>query len=63
VRHIALTVRFHPACRPAAVFRARWARIEDTEPTEAEAVELVGGQTSMELVPDGDCVVGWRWRW
>jgi hypothetical protein len=63
VRHIALTVRFHPACRPAAVLRARWARIEDTEPTETEPVELVGGQTSMELVPDGDCVVGWRWRW
>ena len=63
VRHVALTVRFDAARRPAEVFRARWAGVEETEPEEAVPVQLVGGQTSLELVPSRACVIGWRWRW
>ncbi len=63
VRHVALTLRFDPACLPREVCCARWARVGDTEPTDATPVRLVGGQTSQEVVPDGDQVIGWRWRW
>jgi hypothetical protein len=63
VRHLALTVRFDPAAAPRQVWRGRWADVSATEPAEAEPVQLVGGQTSMEAVPDGTCVLGYRWRW
>jgi hypothetical protein len=63
VRHLALTVRFDADVRPREVLRARWAGIEATEPFEAEPVELVGGQASLELVPDGECVIGYTWHW
>lgn len=63
VRHVAVTVRFDPAAEPRTVLRGRWDSVEATEPVEASAVELVGGQTSMELVPDGQCVIGYRWVW
>jgi hypothetical protein len=63
VRHLALTVRFHPAALPRAVFRARWAGVEATAPSEAVAVRVVGGQTSLEIVPDGECVLGYTWTW
>jgi hypothetical protein len=63
VRHLALTVRFDPAVQPREVFRARWSGIEDAAPAEAVPVRLVGGQTSMEVAPDGDCVLGYTWVW
>jgi hypothetical protein len=63
VRHVALTVRFDPACQPREVLRARWDTVEATEPVEAVPVELVGGETSLEVVPDGPAVLGWTWRW
>jgi hypothetical protein len=63
VRHLALTVRFDPAARPREVLRACWDDVAATEPAEAEPVELVGGQTSLEVVPDGECVIGYTWRW
>lgn len=63
VRHLALTVRFDPAATPAVVLRARWDGVDATEPAEEEQVQLVGGQTSLAVVPDGACVLGWRWRW
>jgi hypothetical protein len=63
VRHLALTVRFDPAAQPQQVLRARWPGIEAAGPAEAVPVRLVGGQTSMEVVPDGDCVIGYTWRW
>jgi hypothetical protein len=63
VRHVAMTVRFSPLARPRQVLRARWGDVGATEPTEAVPVELVGGETSLELVPDGPCVVGYAWTW
>jgi hypothetical protein len=63
VRHLALTVRFDAAAHPREVLRARWAGVEATEPIEAVPVRLVGGQTSLEVVPDGECVIGYTWRW
>lgn len=63
VRHLALTVRFDPAAQPRQLWRGRWTDVADTEPAEAEPVQLVGGQTSMEVVPGGDCVLGYRWAW
>jgi hypothetical protein len=63
VRHVALTLRFDPACLPREVSCARWARVESTEPTDAAPVRLVGGQTSQEVVPDGEQIIGWRWTW
>jgi hypothetical protein len=63
VRHVALTVKFDEAVQPRKVLRGRWASVEDAEPVEAEPVQLVGGQTSLELVPDSSCVVGYTWRW
>jgi len=63
VRHLALTVRFHPSAAPREVLRARWDDVASTEPAEAVPVSLVGGQTSLELVPGGDCVIGYTWRW
>jgi hypothetical protein len=58
-----MTVRFSPAAPPRQVLRARWGDVGATEPTEAVPVELVGGETSLELVPDGPCVVGYAWVW
>jgi hypothetical protein len=26
-------------------------------------VRLVGGQTSLEVVPTDECVIGWHWTW
>ncbi|SDY17862.1 hypothetical protein SAMN05661080_02584 [Modestobacter sp. DSM 44400] len=63
VRHVALTVRFDQAALPREVLRGRWASVEATEPEETFAVQLVAGQASVELVPDGECVVGFTWRW
>ena len=63
VRHLALTVRFAPAALPREVLRARWSGVDDAAPAEAVPVRLVGGQTSMEASPDGDCVLGYTWRW
>jgi hypothetical protein len=63
VRHVALTLRFHPAATPSEVLRARWADVTAPAPTYAEPVALVGGQTSLEVTPDGDCVLGYTWRW
>ena len=63
VRHLALTVRFDRATQPREVWRARWDGIAATEPAEAVPVELVGGQTSLEAVPGGECVLGYTWRW
>lgn len=63
VRHLAITVRFHPAATPQEVLRARWTDVADSCPAEAERVELVGGQTSMEVVPDTACVIGYTWDW
>jgi hypothetical protein len=63
VRHLALTVRFDEAACPREVLRARWDGVGAAEPAETVPVQLVGGQTSLELVPDGDCVIGYTWRW
>ena len=63
VRHLALTVRFAEGAHPREVLRARWDEVAATEPAEAEPVQLVGGQTSLEVVPDGECVIGYAWRW
>jgi len=63
VRHLALTVRFHPTAPPRQVLRARWGDVTATEPDEAVPVELVGGQTALEVVPGGHCVIGYTWRW
>ncbi|OMQ15208.1 hypothetical protein A7K94_0211145 [Modestobacter sp. VKM Ac-2676] len=63
VRHLALTVRFHPASLPREVWRCRWPDVAAAEPSSAVPVPLVGGQTALEVVPDGDCVFGYRWRW
>jgi hypothetical protein len=63
VRHVAMTVCFDEAAQPAEVARGRWRSVEDTEPDERVPVQLVGGQASAELVPDGECVVGFTWRW
>jgi hypothetical protein len=63
VRHVAMTVGFdRSACR-REVARGRWASVEATEPDESVPVRLVGGRTSVELVPDGECVVGFTWSW
>jgi hypothetical protein len=63
VRHLALTVRFDPAAPPREVWRSRWAEVTATEPAEAVPVQLVGGQTSFEVVPGGECVLGYTWEW
>jgi hypothetical protein len=63
VRHVAMTVRFDEAVQPAEVARGRWTSVEATEPDETVPVQLAGGQASVELVPDGECVVGFTWRW
>jgi hypothetical protein len=63
VRHLALTVRFDPSARPREVLRARWDGVDALEPAEAVPVQLVGGQTSLEVAPDGECVIGYTWRW
>jgi hypothetical protein len=63
VRHVAMTVCFDLSACPREVARGRWASVQATEPDQAVPVRLVGGQTSMELVPDGQCVVGFTWRW
>ncbi|MCW2677015.1 MAG: uncharacterized protein JWR70_2055, partial [Modestobacter sp.] len=63
VRHLAMTVRFDEAVQPPEVARGRWTSVEATEPDETVPVRLVGGQASVELAPDGECVVGFTWRW
>jgi len=63
VRHLATTLRFSPDVQPRQIWWGRWSDVAATEPGERTPVELVGGQTSHELVPDGECVVGWTWRW
>ena len=63
VRHVALTLRFDPATQPRTVRRGRWESVAAAEPAETAPVELVGGQTSLELVPDGECVIGYTWEW
>ncbi|MBY3553794.1 hypothetical protein [Modestobacter lapidis] len=63
VRHVAVTVRFDPAATPRRVRRGRWESAAATEPAEVGPVELVGGQASLELVPDGRCVIGYTWEW
>ncbi len=63
VRHVAVTVRFDPAAQPREVLRGRWDSVDASEPVDAWPVELVGGQSSMELVPDGRCIVGYSWVW
>jgi hypothetical protein len=63
VRHVAMTVRFDEAAQPRELLRSRWPSVEDAEPSDAEPVELVGGQASLEIVPDGEYVLGYRWRW
>ncbi|WP_138735546.1 hypothetical protein [Modestobacter excelsi] len=63
MRHVALTLRFDPSCLPREVSCARWADAASTDPTDAAPVRLVGGQTSQEVVPDGECVIGWHWTW
>lgn len=63
VRHLAVTLRFDPAVQPRAVWRGRWDSVAATEPVETVPVQLVGGQTSFELVPDGQCVIGFTWEW
>lgn len=63
VRHVALTLRFDPACLPRELFCARWADVDSTRPVDAVPVRLVGGQVVQEVVPDGECVIGWCWTW
>jgi hypothetical protein len=63
VRHLALTLRFDRARQPREVLRATWPDVAATEPSRAVPVRLVGGQTSMEVVPDAPCVLGFTWRW
>jgi hypothetical protein len=63
VRHVAVTVRFDPAAQPRAVRRGRWDSVAATEPADTSPIELAGGQTSLELVPDGECVIGFTWEW
>jgi hypothetical protein len=63
VRHLAVTVRFDPAVQPRAVLLGRWDSVEATEPAETVPVQLVGGQTSFELVPDRQCAIGYTWQW
>jgi hypothetical protein len=58
-----MTVRFDEAVQPPEVARGRWTSVEATEPDETVPVRLVGGQASVELAPDGECVVGFTWRW
>ena len=62
-RHVALTLRFDPSCLPREVSCARWLDVDSTEPVHEVPVRLVGGQASQEVVPDSDCVIGWRWTW
>jgi hypothetical protein len=63
MRHVALTLRFHPSCLPREVSCARWADVGSTDPVHTVPVQLVGGQAAQEVVPDGECVIGWRWTW
>jgi hypothetical protein len=63
VRHVALTLRFDPACLPRELSCARWADVASTDPVAAVPVRLVGGQASQEVVPDSECVIGWSWTW
>jgi hypothetical protein len=41
----------------------RRASVDAPQPEETVPVQLVGGHTSVELVPDRECVVGFTWRW
>jgi hypothetical protein len=63
MRHVALTLRFDPSCLPREVTCARWADVDSTDPTGGLPVQLVGGQTSQEVVPTDECVIGWHWTW
>ncbi|MGY1855694.1 hypothetical protein [Modestobacter sp. SYSU DS0290] len=63
VRHLALTVRFDAAALPREVLACRWPDVHAAEPVDAVPAALVGGQTSLEVVPDGECVIGYTWRW
>lgn len=63
VRHLAMTVHFHPAALPRELLWASWSSIDPAEPDRAERVELVDGQAAVAVVPDGDCVLGFTWRW
>jgi hypothetical protein len=62
-RHVALTLRFDPSCLPRRVTCARWADMAATDPTAGMPVELVGGQTSLAVVPTAEEVIGWHWTW
>jgi hypothetical protein len=63
VRHLAVTVLFDPAAEPRRLFRATWSSVEATEPSWEEEARLVGGEASFEVVPGGECVLGFRWEW
>ena len=63
VRHLATTLRFAPGAEPRQLWWGCWDDVHATEPAERTPARLAGGQTSRELVPDGECVVGWTWEW
>ena len=63
VRHLAMTVHFHPAALPRELLWGSWASIDQAEPDRTERVELVDGQAAVAVVPDGDRVLGFTWRW
>ena len=63
VRHLATVLRFAPGVQPARIWWGRWTDVTAVEPVQRTPVELVGGQIAHELVPDGECVVGWTWQW
>ncbi|MEU2347714.1 hypothetical protein [Modestobacter sp. NPDC049651] len=63
VRHLATTLRFDAAAQPRRIWWGCWTDVTATAPVQRTPVRLVGGETSHELVPDGECVVGWTWEW
>jgi hypothetical protein len=63
VRHLAMTVHFHPAALPRELLWASWASVDQADPDQVEPVELVDGQAAVAVVPDGDRVLGFLWRW
>jgi hypothetical protein len=63
VRHLAMTVHFHPAALPRELLWGCWSSVDQGTPAAASPVELIDGQAAVAVVPEAEAILGFTWRW
>src|SRR3954447_2676043 len=63
VRHLAMTVHFHPAALPRELLWGCWSSVDQGTPSAASPVELIDGQAAVAVVPEAEAILGFTWRW